>query len=93
LLHALALLSEKIGPRRTMLLNGVSASAQEMWDAVRSKAAGNVRFNPDPAVQSVMDGAPKSTFSKRSTGLGYPASASIEEIVREYEEAALAHHG
>jgi D-erythronate 2-dehydrogenase len=92
-LHALALPSERIGPRRTMLLNGISASAQEMWDAVKFKAAGNVRFSPDPAVQSVMDGAPKSTFSKRSAELGFPASASIQEIVREYEEAALAHHG
>jgi hypothetical protein len=64
-----------------------------MWDAVKFKAAGNVRFGPDPAVQSVMDGAPKSTFSKRSAELGFPASASIQEIVREYEEAALAHHG
>jgi nucleoside-diphosphate-sugar epimerase len=92
-LHALVLPSERIGTRRTMLLNGISASAQEMWDAVKFKAAGNVRFGPDPAVQSVMDGAPKSTFSKRSAELGFPASASIQEIVREYEEAALAHHG
>jgi nucleoside-diphosphate-sugar epimerase len=92
-LHALVLPSERIGTRRTMLLNGISASAQEMWDAVKFKAAGNVRFSPDPTVQSVMDGAPKSTFSKRSAELGFPASASIQEIVREYEEAALAHHG
>jgi hypothetical protein len=92
-LHALDLPSERLGPRRTLLLNGISASAQEMWDAVRPKATGNVRFVSDPAVQSVMDGAPKSTFSSRSTELSFPASASIQEIVREYEEAALAHHG
>jgi hypothetical protein len=40
-----------------------------------------------------MDGAPKSTSSKRSAQLGLPASASIQEIILEYEEAALAHHG
>jgi nucleoside-diphosphate-sugar epimerase len=92
-LHALALPSERIGPRRTLLLNGISVSAHEMWDAVRPKAAGNVRFAPDPTLQALMDGAPKSTSSKRSAQLGLPASASIQEIILEYEEAALAHHG
>jgi nucleoside-diphosphate-sugar epimerase len=91
-LHALAFPSEQLGARRTLLLNGISASAGEMWGAVKHKATGKVRFSPDPVVQAVMDGAPKSTFSRRSTELSFPASASIQEIVREYEEAALAHH-
>lgn len=92
-LHALSLPSERIGPRRALLLDGIRASALEMRDTVRPRATGNVRFAPDPAIQSVMDGAPKSTFSQRSAELGFPSSKSIEEIVREYEEAALAHHG
>ena len=92
-LHALHLPSEKIGERRTMLLNGISASAQEMWDAVRRRAKARVRFEPDPVLQKVMDGAPQSVCSARSSRLGFPASTSIAEIVREYEEAALAHHG
>ena len=92
-LHALALSPGAIGERRTLLLNGISVSAQQMWDAVKPRATGKVRFVPDPAIQSVMDGAPRSTTSKRSADLGFPMSKSIEEIVREYEEAALAHHG
>lgn len=92
-LHALDLPSEKLGPRRTVLLNGNSASAQEMWDAVKPRATGNVRFAPDPAIQAVMDGASKSTVSERATRLGFPQTGDIREIVREYEEAALAHHG
>jgi nucleoside-diphosphate-sugar epimerase len=92
-LHALTMDGEKLGRRRTLLLNGISVSARQMWDAVKSRASGKVRFAPDPAVQAVMDGAPKSTSSKRSSELGFPSSASIDEIVREYEEAALAHHG
>jgi D-erythronate 2-dehydrogenase len=92
-LHALALPSEKIGARRTLLLNGISVSAQEMWDAVRHKAKGKVRFEPDPVLQAVMDGAPRSSFSARSAALGFPQSKDIQEIVREYEEAAVAHHG
>ena len=84
--------SEKIGPRRTVLLNGVSVSAQEMWEAVKPRARGRMRFEPDPELQKVMDGAPKTTVSKRATELGLPHSASIQEIVNEYEEATVAHH-
>ncbi|HEX6528804.1 MAG TPA: NAD-dependent epimerase/dehydratase family protein [Burkholderiales bacterium] len=87
--HALTLPGEKIGARRTLPLNGISVSAQEMADA----AKGKVRFAPDPSIQAVMDGAPKSVVSKRSTELGFPASRNIDEIVHEYEETTLAHHG
>ena len=92
-IHASALPSERIGKKRTLLLNGTSVSAQQMWDAVKDKATGKVRFAPDPATQSIMDGAPKRTSSKRAAGLGFSHSKDIAEIVREYEEAALAHHG
>jgi nucleoside-diphosphate-sugar epimerase len=84
--------AERLGYHRTVLLAGLSASAQEMWDAVKPKATGKVRFEPDPALQKVMDGAPKATLSKRAAELGLPHSASIDEIVRDYEEASLAHH-
>ena len=84
--------SAQLGARRTILLNGVSASAQEMWHAVKDRARGRVRFEPDPDVQKVMDGAPKATVSRRATELGLPGNRSIEEIVHEYEETALSHH-
>jgi nucleoside-diphosphate-sugar epimerase len=83
----------RVGVHGTVLLNGISVSAQEMWDAVRPRAAGKVRFAPDPVVQAVMDGAPKRTSSERATRLGFPQSRNIDEIVREYEEASIAHHG
>jgi nucleoside-diphosphate-sugar epimerase len=85
--------TEKLGARRTVLLTGISASARQMWDAVKAKASGKLRFEPDPALQAIMDAVPKATFSRRAAELGLPHSSSIEEIVREYEEAALAHHG
>jgi hypothetical protein len=92
-IHASALSSERMGKKRTLLLNGISASAQQMWDAVRHKATGKVRFAPDPAIQSVMDGAAKKTSSASAAQLGLAQSQNIEEIVREYQETALAHHG
>ena len=75
----------------TFLLPGVSVSAQQMWDAVRDRAKGRVTFAPDERLQEIMDAVPKATVSKR----GFRGSASIGEIVAEYEEeiASVAHHG
>ena len=49
--------AERLGTHRTVLLTGLSASAQEMWHAVKPKATGKVRFEPDPALQKVMEKA------------------------------------
>jgi nucleoside-diphosphate-sugar epimerase len=90
-LHALDLPDP--GRNRTFLLNGASASAQEMYDAVKSPK-GRVRYEPDPQIQKIMDGAPKATVSRRASEAGFPRSRDIHEIVRDYEEeTALAHHG
>jgi D-erythronate 2-dehydrogenase len=83
LLHA----RERVG---TVLLTGIPVSAQQMWDAVKARAGGKVRFEPDPRLQAIMDSVPKSTSSARAAQLGFPHSKDIEEIVREYEEAAVA---
>ena len=82
----------QLASKRTVLLTGIPVSAQEMWDAVKGRAAGKVRFQPDPAMQAIMDRVAKSTFSKRAEQLGLRPSANIDEIVREYEEAAFENH-
>jgi nucleoside-diphosphate-sugar epimerase len=78
---------------KSVLLTGIPVSAQQMWDAVKAKARATVSFEPDPAIQSIMDAVPKAARSARAARLGFPHSKDIQEIVREYEEAALAHHG
>lgn len=90
--HAANISGEALGSRRTVLLTGIPVSAGQMWDAVKPRASGGVRFEPDPRLQQIMDAVPKATHSRRAEQLGFPASASIEEIVREYEEAAVANH-
>jgi nucleoside-diphosphate-sugar epimerase len=82
-----------LGERRTLLVTGIPVSAQQMWDAVRRRASAKVRFEADRALQAVMDGVPKATYSARAAALDMPHSQSIDEIVHEYEEAALPHHG
>jgi len=83
--HAFELKSEALGSNRTVLLNGIPVSAQQMRDA--AGGSGRVRFEPDPALQKIMDAVPKAVSSKRAMALGFPHSANIEEIVDEYEAA------
>lgn len=82
-LHAADLPSEALGHERTVLLNSISVSAGQMWEAVRARSKGRVRFDPDPRVQSVMDLVPKATRSARATQLGFHHNSSIEEIIAE----------
>ncbi|HEX2199921.1 MAG TPA: NAD-dependent epimerase/dehydratase family protein [Burkholderiales bacterium] len=91
LIHAARL--EMTSRSRSVLLTGIPVTAQAMWDAVRERAKGRVRFAPDPAIQAIMDAVPKATRSARAAQLGFTHSRDIQEIVREYEEAAVAHHG
>jgi nucleoside-diphosphate-sugar epimerase len=84
--------ADALGLQRTILLTGIPVSAGQMWHAVKHKAQGKVRFAPDPSIQELMDAVPKATYSERAARLGLGHSKDIEEIVREYEEAALAHH-
>ena len=82
--HAADLPAADLGARRAVLLSGIPASAAEMWQAVKGRARGKVRFAPDARLQAVMDGVPKATLSRRAAGLGFAASRSIGEIVDEY---------
>ena len=92
-LKAMDLGGDALGPRRSVLLTGVPVAAREMWHAVRDRSRGRVTFEPDPRIQAIMDEVPKATCSARAAELGFPHSRDIQEIVREYEEAAVAHHG
>jgi nucleoside-diphosphate-sugar epimerase len=84
-------------PQKTVLLPGIPVSAQQMLDAVKGRAKGRVRFEPDPALQKIMDAVPKETVSKKAISLGFRASTSIQEIVDEYEkdysDTPIARHG
>ena len=85
--------AQDLGHGRAVLLTGIPVTAQQMWDAAKSKVKAKVRFEPDPALQAIMDTVPKGTRSERAARLGLPHSRDIQEIVSEYEEASVAHHG
>jgi nucleoside-diphosphate-sugar epimerase len=84
--HAYRQPKEALGSDRTVLLDGIPVSAQQMLDAARG--AGKVRFAPDPTMQKIMDAVPKATSSQRAMRLGFPHSVSIEEIVDEYKASS-----
>jgi nucleoside-diphosphate-sugar epimerase len=85
-LHASAISAQQLGAKRTLLLTGIPASAQQIWEAVRPSARGKVSFSPDPVLQPIMDAAPKSTDSARARSLGFPQNRSVDEIVDEYKK-------
>ena len=104
LIHAMEIPAEDLGAGRTLLLTGIPVSAQAMLTAVQMAtggkplgkepegrvALGQVRFDPDPAAQALMDSVARSTFSARAARLGFKHSANIEEIVDEYIEGRSA---
>jgi nucleoside-diphosphate-sugar epimerase len=96
-LHAAELPASRLGNERTLLLSSVSASAQEIWDAVKPRASGEVAFRPDAELQALMDRVPKATRSERAEALGFLSNRDIAEIVDEYTEnhtdPAFARHG
>jgi nucleoside-diphosphate-sugar epimerase len=89
LVRAAELPGDGLGVRRTVLLNGLSLSAGELWDAVRARARGRVTFAPDPDAQALMDTLPKGTVSARASSLGFAHGGSLEETLRDYEEETL----
>jgi nucleoside-diphosphate-sugar epimerase len=92
LIQAIQTPAAALGFQRAVLLTGIPVSAHEMWNAVKDRAGGNVKFEPDAMLQAIMDSVPKATRSARAAKLGFEHNQDIQEIVREYEEAAVAHH-
>ena len=74
-IHASALLQNGIGKKRTLLLNGISVSAQQMWDAVKDKATGKVRFAPDPAISVGHGWRAEEDVFQESLEFGFPVTA------------------
>jgi len=88
LLHAASLRAEFLGADRTVLLEGLQASAAEILAEVRNqrgtRTLGTVHLRPDSALQALMERLPRSTRSARAEAMGFPRNASVAEIVAEY---------
>jgi D-erythronate 2-dehydrogenase len=89
--HDLA--GERLGFNRTLLLPGISADVAAMVAALRraggADVAARIRWEPDPAIQSIVDGWPRAIRAARAEALGIRADSSIDEIVQAFIEDDL----
>jgi nucleoside-diphosphate-sugar epimerase len=76
------------GPYRGAILNGIPVTAAEIAAAVErhrgNRALGRILWQPDPAIQRIVDGWPKRVRSEKSLALGFTLDADFDEIVRAF---------
>jgi D-erythronate 2-dehydrogenase len=85
--------AESFGHSRAMNLPSLTVSVAEMVGALerfgRTRRLGKVTFQPDPALQAVVDGWPARFVSERASRHGIGADAHIDEIIAAFIEDHL----
>jgi nucleoside-diphosphate-sugar epimerase len=93
LLHAATLSGERIGPRRNLTMPGLSATVAEQIEALRRVAGEGpvrrIRREPDPAIQAMVAGWPRTFDARRAQDLGFAAESTFDEIIRIHVEDEL----
>jgi len=86
LMHAAAIDTGLIGPRRNLTMPSVSATVAEQIEALRriagEKVAARIRREPDPAIMQMVAGWPRRFDASRAESLGFKAEKSFDEIIR-----------
>lgn len=90
MIRAMCLSDETIGAERTIPLPGLTLSVDEMVAAL-GRIAGPaavqlIRWEPDPAIQRIIDGWPTRVEAARAKALGFKTDKSFDEIVRAHIE-------
>jgi nucleoside-diphosphate-sugar epimerase len=91
--HALRLDTDKVGPRRSMAMPGLSATVGEQIEALR-RAAGDeavalIKRVPDPMIIRIVDGWATRFDPSRALALGFTADASFDDIIAAHVEDEL----
>ncbi len=90
LMHAAAMDTSAIGPRRNLSMPGVSVTVGEQIAALRAVAGDRVvariRREPDPAIMAIVGGWPRNFVASRARELGFKSEDSFEEIIRAHIE-------
>ncbi|QQA41950.1 D-erythronate dehydrogenase [Pelagovum pacificum] len=86
LVHAAALHTEQLGPRRCLSMPGIMASVGEQIEALGrvagDKATSLIRREPDETIAGIVAGWPEGFEAKRAESLGFRADASFDDIIR-----------
>ena len=93
LLHAATIDGERLGPRRNLTMPGVSVTVGEQIAALRKVAgegvAARIRRQPDPTIERIVAGWPRTFDPSRALSIGFKADASFEAIIRAHIEDEL----
>ena len=86
LLRAMCLPESSWPVSRTLLLPGITVTVADMVAAL-ARAAGTdvadrIRWQPDPAIQRIVDGWPVRAEARRARSLGFTDDGSFDEILR-----------
>jgi D-erythronate 2-dehydrogenase len=94
LLHAAAIDSAAVGPRRNLTMPGLSATVGEQIAALKrvagEKVAARIKREPDPFIMGIVDGWPRNFEPRRALQLGFTtAEKTFDDIIRIHIEDEL----
>nr|WP_298101106.1 D-erythronate dehydrogenase [uncultured Shinella sp.] len=91
--HAAAMDTSRIGPRRNLTMPGLSALVGEEIEALGRvagpKAVSLIRREPDPVIARIVAGWATDFDARRATALGFRAETTFDEIVHIHIEDEL----
>src|SRR5262249_7359771 len=84
----------QLGPNRTMQLPGIPAKVGELVSEMqrlgRGRKLGQVLWQPDPAIQAIVDGWPVGIGQTRAERLGFAADRDVAAVIQAFIEDDLA---
>ena len=93
LIHAGTIDLEKVGPRRTLNMPGLSATVGEEIEALRQvagdKAVKLIRHEKDETIDKIVAGWARDFDTTRALSLGFKAETSFDQIIRAHVEDEL----
>jgi nucleoside-diphosphate-sugar epimerase len=93
LLHAATLDGEKIGTRRALTMPGLAATVGEQIAALRrvagDKVVARIKREPDPFIQGIVAGWPRTFDARRAAALGFKAERTFDEIIKVHVDDEL----
>lgn len=82
--------ADRLGDDRAVSLPGLAVSVNEMVETLRSlggdEAVGRLTFEPDDAIEQVVNGWPGRWSDSRGRSLRLPSDRSLLDVVRDYAE-------
>jgi D-erythronate 2-dehydrogenase len=91
--HAATLDTARLGARRGLTMPGLAVTVGEQIAALKKvagdKVVARIRREPDPFIEKIVAGWPRTFAAKRAVELGFKPDASFEEIIRIHIEDEL----